>query len=83
MHLSLHRLNLYFKTRDGLLTQHSPTIGQVDSRTLRCLTIGLLDTAVLNNWTVWNGTVRPLDSWTKLSLTIGQLNTQLASHWTV
>ena len=70
MHLSLHSFKLCFKTFDGLLTQHCPTIGQLDSRTPRCLTIGLLGTALLNNWTVWNSTVRPLDSWTKLSLTI-------------
>ena len=42
-------------------TQHYPTIAQLDSRTPRCSTIGLLDTALLNNWTVWNSTLRPLD----------------------
>ena len=73
-------------------TPHCPYIVQLDSRTLRCSTFGLLDKALLNNWTVSNSTVRPLDSWTKQSPTIWQLYTQLASgqfdsaftnHWTV
>ena len=53
-----------------LWTQHCPTIGQ-------------LDTALSNYWTVWRSTVRPLDSCTQHSPTIWQLDTTLTNHWTV
>ena len=75
MHLSLYRLKFYCKTMDELLDTALSNHGQLDSRTPCSLTIGLLTTALLNHWTIWNSTVWPLDSWTKHSPTICKLNT--------
>ena len=68
-----------FKQR---LVGHS-TVRPLDSWTQHCLTIGQLDTALSDHWTVQHGTVQPLDSSTQHCSTIGQLDTALSNHWTV
>ena len=73
MHLSLHRLKLYCKTMGGLLKQHCPTIGQLDSRTPHRLIIGLLR----------QSTALQLDCLEQHCLTIGQLDKAQFDHLTV
>ena len=64
-----------------------------DSWTQHCLTIGQLDTALSDHWTVGHSSVQPLDSghstvwpldsWTQQCWIIGQSETALSDHWTV
>ena len=88
MQSSLHRVTLYFKTMEGMLTQHCPPIGQLDSRTPRCLTIGLLDTALstiglFGTALSVHSADKPLNSWTQHRPTIVMFDTTLSKYWTV
>ena len=64
---------------NGSLLFHSA----LDSLTQHCPTIGQLDTQLTNHWTVGHSADQLLDSWRQHCSIPGQLSITLTSHWTV